>query len=259
MKTLLALVAVASASPFTLGCTSAVTEDTRDTSAALGELQVDTWRVDLGRVSCASPLPPFGQRVMVRNTTSSAVSYRAAMSDFRSPFTVSPAWGTVFGNGTTWLEVNLARSSFGAPLVPGTISDSLEITAGTGFGFPERVPVTATITGALLRQDKTSIDLGDWTAGSTTPASEAITLVNDGNAQVTVFAGTELGSLDAFAVEPSSAILFPGARARFTVRLDASTSSGASVGYHSTRVTLRALDAVCGNAPRDIDVMAVVR
>lgn len=233
------------------GCTAATEspenendEPAGESSQALGRLSIDTFRVDLGRVPCSGFR--FPSRVSLRNSGSDDVTYRAQFRNFRSAFEVSPASGTVRAGGYEWLDVGLARYSF-TPLLPGVIDDDLEITDGS-FGFPERVPVRATITGALLRQDRNTIDFGSLpTTGDA--VTDEVELRNDGNESVNVNARV----LPPFEVSPSSAYVSPGARVRFTVRLEYSGLHG----YQTSRVQLTSFSRLCGEAPQGVWVRAI--
>jgi len=224
------------------GCAPPDEEDRSETSAALGALSVDTWLVDFGRVPCEGFR--FSQRISMRNSGPTDVSYRAQFRDFRSQFEVSPASGSVRAGGYEWLDVSFSRFSF-TPLLPGVIDDDLEIEGGT-FGFPHRVPVRATVVGALLSQDRTTIDFGPL--ASTDAVTEEIELRNGGNEAAYVNART----FAPFEVSPSSAFVSVGSRTRFTVRFDPATAHG----YQSSQVQFSHFDRVCGESLKPVWVRA---
>jgi hypothetical protein len=154
MRLLASTVAVAVVSTL-VACMSETGTSPEDTEATGSAVQVagsavgvSTTALAFGDVSCGTTAA--AKTVVVTNTGKSAVTFTATLAlGGRSPYTVSPASGTVAANGKATLTVtpeaiparNLATEAF---------DDTLTIKTNASGDTPHAVALTETAAGAML-------------------------------------------------------------------------------------------------------------
>lgn len=195
-----------------------------------------------GAVDCGTTAT--AKTVSIQNDNAFAVTFTAALTKAASsPFTVSPASGSVPAGGS--LNVTLTPKAMTAPRVitANAYGDTLTVTTNAPNDTPHVVDLQQSARGAILGTTFVAA-FGAQTVGTTT--NHTLTVNNTGNASVNVAMATAAP----FAVSPASPA---------TLTVGAGLSANATVSFAPTvtaaqakNLTFAVAGPLCGSAPATV-------
>jgi hypothetical protein len=207
-------------------------------TGVVGVVAVSPGTLDFGSVNCGST--GTAQTVTIANSGTEAFSFTAVLlAGAASPFTLSPASGSVAPGKSASLIVTPTAIPQVASVAANAFGDTLRITSDAVGDVNHDVALTQTAQGAVLTLSATSLPFGNVNVGESLPMT--FTIGNSGNLPATITLGAPLAP---FQVTPTAAtVLSPGA----TPFSGTATFSPAATGMASGSFAIHtgATDVIC--------------
>jgi hypothetical protein len=147
--------------------------------------QIGPDSVSFGNVDCGTAASP---RVFeISNPNADAFTFDATFAaGDASMYTIDPAHATVLPHGQLELTIRSRPIPATSETTDNLYGDTLVITTTIDHDTPHSIPIKQTAHGAILAFSTPSIDFGTAALSATTPATQAFTLTNTGNASASV-------------------------------------------------------------------------
>jgi hypothetical protein len=200
--------------------------------------------LDFGSVDCGTTAA--AKTVSIENENAFPVVFSAVLAGAPSPFTISPASGTVAPKSTAAITVSPKGMVAPRSVAPNAYGDQLTITTNAPADLPHVVTIMQSARGAILSASLPNAAFGAQTVGAT--VNRTLTVQNSGNQSATVKLTTALP----FAVSPASpaaVTIAGGASGTATVSFTPTSSTPASA-----NVSLAITGPQCGPPPAAIPV-----
>lgn len=153
------------------------------TTGLVGLSSSDLFFGDNGRVACGATSP--AKTLTLVNAGGAAFAWSTTLGKgLQSPFTVTPASGTVLANSQVTLSVSSAAIPSRATTDEGGFSDLLTLSTDSPGDQPHLVSLHQSAHGAVLRLSPTNVQFGG--VPLTTSATAPVSLVNEGSAPIGV-------------------------------------------------------------------------
>jgi hypothetical protein len=211
-------------------------DDVQD--ASVGRLELSEARIDFGDVPCGEE-PPSPRRLELRNTTASAVAFRAELAS--GAFEASPASGTVPPGESVAIVITAQAAAVNA--TAGAREEAVMRLTSDAPGFEAQdVPIARTRVGATLTAAPAEVSFG--AVPLTTTGEVPVTIKNEGNRSVRVSFGASTNPLFsvAYAGSPDAVTLEAGATVQGLVARFTPTSVAEAAGT----LPIVATGAICG-------------
>jgi hypothetical protein len=163
-----------------------------------GAVAISASSIDFGLVACGATAA--AQTLTISNTGSASFTFTTALAaGAASPYTVSPATGTVAPNGSATITVTPNAVPATSTIAPKT--DTLTVTTTVFGDSPHAIALSETPQGAILGVSPASIAFGAISLNQST--SQTLTVSNTGNAPAIVSFAMGTGS-SAFTAGPQN-------------------------------------------------------
>lgn len=207
---------------------------------ANGVVGVSPGSLDFGQVNCGATAA--AQTFTVSNTGNASVTWSAALRlAARSPFTLSPASGTLAAGGRVTVTVTPKAVPPTSSTASDAFADDVSVTTSAVGDAPHAVSLHQTARGAVLALSGASLAFGDVPV--LTSRTATLSLTNSGNAPATLgLKATGSG----FAVSPSAPTQV-GASPLTVTTTFSPTTAGAYTG--SLAMAAGATDVLCAPLP----------